>query len=116
MPRRPPPPRSPRLIRILADLGAGKVTEAYICDATHFVEGLCTPGPRGRVTINPMISVVDTLIHECLHAQCPQWSERSIKTQTTRLMRQLSDAEVQAIYEQYQRCKRTRTSSVLSED
>ena len=50
-----------------------------------------------------MPHVVDSVIHELLHATYPLYSERAVRSMTGKLMKQLSDEELQAIYSEYRR-------------
>jgi hypothetical protein len=50
------------------------------------------------------------LIHELLHRLHPQWPEAYVRRTTTYLRRRMSDEEVQAMYAEYQKRKRTRKS------
>ena len=76
------------------------MTEGFIHDPNTFVHGE-TLGQH--ITINPAVSVVDTVFHECLHRLYPAWSEGYVRNRTTYLMRRMSDAQIQAAYDQYQR-------------
>jgi len=91
------------LLRVLAELGAGKIREAFIpSEKNFFVDG----ETEGRdITINPVPEVVDTIIHELLHRLYPRWSERYIKNRTTYLMKRMTDEEVQLLYDEYQKRK-----------
>ena len=91
-------------LRIVAELGAADITEAFIEDDDAFVEGLCTEG--GKITVNPVHATVDTIIHELLHRIYPTRSERSIRRSCSILRRDLSDEEVQLFYEIYQSRRR----------
>jgi hypothetical protein len=92
------------LLRVLAELGAGRIHEAFIpSEKNFFVDGE-TEGLA--ITVNPVPDVVDTVIHELLHRLYPQWSERYIKNRTSYLMKRMTDEEVQLFYEEYQRRKK----------
>jgi len=103
--------RSPRRpdralwLRVVAELGAAPVTEAYISTKKQdeYIDGLCE---GGDVIINPAHQTVDTVIHELLHRIYPQRSERSIRRSVTMLRQSLSDDEVQAFYAEYLRRRR----------
>jgi hypothetical protein len=91
------------LLRVLAELGAGRIREAYIPSTREsFVDGEI----EGRaITINPVPEIVDTIIHELLHRLYPHWSEGYIKNRTSYLMKRMTDEEVQLLYDEYQRRK-----------
>jgi len=97
--------RDPLLLRVCAELGAGRITEAYIHDPGWATEGL-TEGKQ--ITINPAHATVNVVLHECLHRLFPHWSERTVRAKTTYLCRRLTDSEVQAIYAEYQARKNVR--------
>jgi hypothetical protein len=96
------------LVRVLTEIGTGAISEAFIPDKHLFVHGE-TVGRR--ITINPAIATVDTLIHETLHRLEPRWSENYVRRTTTWLMRRMSDEQIEALYHEYQRRvkKRKRT-------
>ena len=97
-----PPRRDTLLLRVLAELGAGKITAGYL-PATD--EGCLVSGEAdGRhITINEAPQTVDTVIHECLHRAYPAWSEGYVRNRTSFLMRRLTDGEVKVIYDEYQK-------------
>lgn len=99
--------RSPLLIEALTALGRLRVRETQLID------------PRGRhayrwhgllegdvIYVNPSWAIADTLIHEALHAIRPQWSERAIRSWTSRLLGQLSDDEAWRLWQWY--CRQVR--------
>lgn len=90
-------PRDPLLLEIAAAVGAGRIRFRTLVSEDVFVHGMTED--NGRITINPAPEIVDTLVHECLHRLRPKWSERAVKARTTRLMRQLSDAEIEKLFE-----------------
>lgn len=92
--------RPPLMVRVLIEMGAGRIYEQWISDRQVFVHGECV---GKRVTVNPAISVVDTLLHEILHRLEPGWSENYIRNRTTFLMRRMSDEQIQAVYAEYQK-------------
>lgn len=102
------PERTPLMVRVCAELGRGLIEERFIAAGPKaIVYGIC----EGRnVTINAATSVVDTVIHELLHRMFPHWSENYVRNRTSWLKNQMSDAEVQAFYECYQRCAVRRKS------
>lgn len=92
------------LLRVLTELGAGQIKEAFIPSEKEFFVDGTTEGQA--ITINPVPQVVDTIIHELLHRLYPHWSERYIKNRTSYLMKRMSDEEVQLVYDEYQKRKR----------
>jgi hypothetical protein len=92
------------LLRVLTELGAGRIREAFIpSEKEFFVDG----ETEGRaITINPVPELVDTIIHELLHRLYPEWSERYINNRTSYLMKRMTDEEVQLVYDEYQKRKR----------
>jgi hypothetical protein len=58
--------RDPILVAVLAEVGAGGITEGWISHRTHYIKGMCQ-FPGGGITINPAYDVVETLIHEIVH-------------------------------------------------
>lgn len=100
--------------RVWAELGAGKITEAFISDGPNFTDGYYNG--NGHITVNPAHQTVDTLIHEILHRLHPQWSESYIRRTTTYLRRRMSDEEVQAMYSEFQRRARKRKRPIKIED
>lgn len=97
MPRKPTT-RDVIFVELCATLGTGRLHEAYIAstDPHERVDGLCV---SGKVIVNPVYHVVETLLHECVHRIRPEWSERSVRRKTTQVMRQLRDEEIQRVYE-----------------
>lgn len=96
--RRQPTTRDVIFVELCATLGTGRLHEAYISsnDPTERVDGLCV---SGKVVVNPVYHVVETLMHECVHRIRPEWSERSVRRKTTQVMRQLNDGEIQRVYD-----------------
>lgn len=94
--------RDPLLVEVLAELGAGRISEDFIhSERKHLhILGL-TDGQH--IVINPMRETVDTVLHECLHRARPELSELAVRRRTAQFMRLLTDAEIQAIYDVYQR-------------
>lgn len=59
----------------------------------------------GHITINPIPDILDTLIHELLHERYPGWSERTVKRETTKLIRKLSTDDMSALHQEYEKCR-----------
>jgi len=88
------------LVRVLTEIGSGDIYEDWIADDKELVHGIV----QGRkITVNPAIEVVDTLIHEILHRLQPNWTEKYVNNRTTWLMRRMSDEQIQALYAEYQK-------------
>lgn len=85
--------------RCFAELGAGRITEAFIKDATGFTDGWYNGA--GHITVNPQHQTVDTVLHELLHRLEPGWSENYVRRTTTYLRRRMTDDEIQAFYAEY---------------
>lgn len=99
--------RNDRLLSsVLLELQAGHITEAFLPSSStyQFVHGELDLGSK-QITINPIHMTIDTLIHELLHRLYPKWKERYVRRTTTMLRHQLSDAETQQLYDEYQRMK-----------
>lgn len=97
------------LLRVCAELGSGRITEAYILDPGHYTEGL-TEGQE--ITINPAHATVDVVVHECLHRLFPKWSEAYVRKQTKRLRGLMDDEETLAFFGEYQRRAKKRKRAV----
>jgi len=108
MPRR----TVPNLIEAIDDeLRKGRIFEAQIVGSKDHIEGLCN-WESGEVTVNPSVSVVDTLIHELLHRHFPKWSEERVRIETWRVMKSFSAEDVRAWYQKYKRSVRRKSRPV----
>ncbi len=101
--------RDPLMVRVWAELGAGRITEAFIRDGKDFTDGFCV---GGHITVNPVHQTVDTIIHELLHRLNPEWSERYVRRTTSYLRRRMTDDETLAFYQEYQRRAKKRKARV----
>lgn len=99
--------RPPLMVQVWAELGAGKITEAYIRDGHFFTDGF-TDDASKHITINPVHQTVDTVVHEILHRLHPEWSENYVRRTTTWIRRRMTDDETRAFYLEYERRKRKR--------
>lgn len=95
--------RDPLMVRVWAELGAGRITEAFIRDGKAFTDGYCI---GGHITVNPVHQTVDTVIHELLHRLNPEWSEAYVRRTTSYLRNRMTDEETVAFYDEY--CKRAK--------
>ncbi len=94
--------RSPILLSLMTRLGELDFEECWLPSEQHrYILGYWHP--EGRIQVNPMPHVVETIIHELCHETYPTYSERAIASLTGKLFKQLTDAEVQAIYAAYRR-------------
>lgn len=102
-----------RLLELEEEFSKGRIYEATLIDPTHHLEGLCDPDTQ-TITINPQVSIIDSLIHELLHRRYPSWTERRVRQETQRMMGQLSTQAVQTWFRRYKRAvkKRRPVSSV----
>ena len=94
---RRPPLRDPLVLEIAAAIGAGNIEIGPIHVEGEFVHGYTFK--NGTVRIDPVASVVDSLVHELTHRLRPDWTERAVKCKTTQIMRQLSYKEIDKLYE-----------------
>jgi hypothetical protein len=94
-------PDHPLLFEVLVALGAGRVTVGPIhCDDEHLHGYEVSRGRhKGLVRLNPAVELVDTTIHELLHRLRPDWSERTIRARTGKLMATLSNEDIDKIDE-----------------
>lgn len=97
-------PRDPILVEVLASLGAGHITAAPLDDQNEeglTVMGICEQHQRPHVTIDEAQHIVPTLIHELVHRVRPAMTELGVERKTRQILRQLSDREINRIYEVY---------------
>ena len=104
--------REPLLVRLLARLGEVDFEEAYIPrDKGRDIYGMWHP--EGRITINPVPHVVQTILHELLHEHAQTYKERAVDSVVGKLYNQLTEGEIAAIYEEF--VKRMRRSKALQD-
>ena len=96
---------------ITDELRKGLIFEAQIVGSKEHVEGLCR-WDSGEITVNPSVSVVDTLIHELLHRRFPKWSEERVRCETWRVIRVMSAKDVAEWYRKYKRLAKRKTKPV----
>jgi hypothetical protein len=96
---------------ISTELRKGLIFEAQILGSKEHVEGLCRWDTQ-EITVNPSVSVVDTLIHELLHRRFPKWSEDRVRCETWRVIRQMTPKEIAAWYRKYKRLAKRKTKPV----
>ena len=59
--------------------------------------------PDGQVLINVIPHAVDTILHELLHEARPQYSERAVRSIVGKLLKKMTEEEMQTIYAEYRR-------------
>ena len=93
------------LLEVMAKLGEVRVRERFIPGdvAGEIVYGQYLSNGTGTVEVNPVPGMVDTIIHECIHALHPEWTEPSVKRMTTRLFHRLTEEEMRTVYNVYKR-------------
>lgn len=86
---------------MMAKLGELTVKEKFLKgeQVGLIVYGQCLG--QHTIEINPVPALVDTIIHETLHALKPEWSENTVRQQTSRVFNRLTEAEMKQIYEIY---------------
>lgn len=95
--------RESLLVRVCAELGAGRISESYIVDTPGVqCDGFMDDSSR-HITINPQHQTIDTVIHEILHRLHPAWPETYVRNRTAYLRNRMNDAEVQAFYSEYEK-------------
>jgi hypothetical protein len=94
---------SPLVMKLLARFRDVDFREAYLPDEDDSpVYGEIDYNTM-TITINPVPHVVDTLIHELIHMVYPKYSERAVCSLTGKVMKELTESELKAIYEEYKR-------------
>jgi hypothetical protein len=99
--------------RVFAEIGAGKITTAFLRDGRSLTDGVFT---GSRIYINEDHQTADTVIHECLHRAFPQWGEQYVRRTTSYLRRRMSDDEIMALVEEYRKRTRRRKRPLQIED
>lgn len=94
----PAEPRDPLLIELIAAIGAGGLEFGSIHDETEYVHGVTLKNPRGVIRIDPSADVVATVLHETIHRMRPRWSERAVRSRTSKILKLLSPSEVDRLY------------------
>jgi len=101
----------PLLIRVCAEIGRGRITEATIHDRGGLMtEGFFDPASQ-QITVDPCRGVVSVVVHEALHRLYPAWPESYVLGRTTWLLNRLTPQEQQAIYREYGARKRCRSAA-----
>ena len=99
--------------RVFAEVGAGKLTAAFIKDGAAFTDGFYDGS--GRIYVNEDHQTANTVIHECLHRAFPNWSENYVRRTTSYLQRRMSDEEIIALVAEFRTRARKRKRPVKLE-
>jgi hypothetical protein len=95
----------PLLLDVLTALGSASIESGRIVtsDEGVTVMGLC----EGQaITINEAALVLPIVVHELVHAVRPQATEHAVCCLTARVLRGMSDADVEHVYRLYVMAKR----------
>jgi hypothetical protein len=94
--------RDPLVVRVWTELGAGRITEGPVHSN---VKGERVYGYKeGRhIWVNPAWTMAETIVHELLHRVNPKWPEEYVANRTTYVLNRMTDAEVETLYDEYQK-------------
>lgn len=92
--------KTKRLTEIFTELGSGKLVASFIHDPGYATEGMVTDG---YIVVNGYHALCNIIIHECLHRAHPDWSETYVRRTTTWLQNRLSDDDVIAVVQSFQK-------------
>jgi hypothetical protein len=79
------------------------------------LHGLCDYG-RHAVYIDPVPSIIHTLLHELCHQRWPTWSERRVERESTRMFVSMDAKAIDRWYRSYLKARRKAKRSVSVED
>ena len=90
------------------ELDRGFIYEATLVtdDGAHLL-GMCNHENQ-HITIDPKVAIVSTLLHELIHRRYPSWSERRVRREESRALRQLSQKDIETWHRRYKRAVRKR--------
>lgn len=98
----------PLISELTHEFDRGLIYEAtLVTDDGWHLEGMCDLNNQ-HITIDPKVSIVSALMHELIHRRYPTWSERRVKREEKKAMRQLSPHDIQTWYRRYRRAVRKR--------
>lgn len=97
------------------ELDRGFIYEATLVtdDGAH-LEGMFN-SENQHITINPKVSIVSALLHELIHRRYPTWTERRVRREEKRALRQLSLQDIETWHRRYKRAVRKRRPVDASE-
>lgn len=104
----------PLLLDLVAALGQASITSGQIRPgrkrAPYVILGL----QEGRsITINEGQILLPVILHELVHYVRPDWSELGVERATQRLLRSLSDDDIEHLYRLYRRARRRHRKAAL---
>jgi hypothetical protein len=99
--------RDPLLIELIAAIGAGRIDVGPIHAKRQYVYGWCDTSD-GRVRLNPAPHAVEIALHETLHRMRPKWTERSVTSRAKKLLGEMSDQEIDRLYDVIQSVAKVR--------
>lgn len=103
----PKPERSPLVGEIIAAIKTlpiqARFLESEESPERELIHGCCDQTAQPKITVNEAVPIVDILFHEALHAIRQTWQERTVDRRAAGLFRQLSNDEIQSIYDHYRR-------------
>jgi len=104
----------PLLLDVTAALGSASITSGQIVPEKHRRYMTVLGLQEGRhVTINEGALVVPTLIHELIHYVRPHYTELGVERACQRLLRSLTDDDIEHLFRLYLRAKRRHRQRVL---
>ena len=107
----------PLLLDLVAALGQAHITSGQIRTprkrSPYTILGLCE---GKQITINEAQLLLPVILHELTHYVRPHWTERGVERATQRLLRSLSDDDVEHLYRLYRAAKRRHRKSALVTD
>ena len=104
--------RESRYDRLMDELGQefrkGKIVEQPLDGATDVLDGAME---NGVVYVDPVPSVVETLLHELIHRRYPKWAESTVTRTAHKLVTAMSTEERRYWHRAYQRTVTRRTAT-----
>lgn len=91
------------------------IAEAYI-NGDRAKERVYGISEGKKVVVNPVHSVLDTLVHELTHRVRKKWGERRVIKETARIIAAMDDRTIRKWHRQYERVKVARKRPVECED
>lgn len=79
------------------------------------LHGLCDFGTH-TIYIDPMPSIIHTVIHEATHARWPSWSERRVEQESTRIFVAMDAHAIDRWHRWYVKARRQRRRPFKVED